>query len=432
LLFWPKKRKIKAAPGRDMKSIVIVLSLILFLPKCFASDQKKTCAPKETFGYSEPDSKKVNIQKLIELTEWINNNPLPVFSILISQNGKIFYELYTSKIQRNDAHYVMSVTKSVTSALAGVALDKGLLTGPDEPLTSAIPKTEFKDDEQLKKFKDITIREILGMSVLDVVLFPHQRTEEAKRRSVEFYNSSNRLKFALDQKLLAKPGEDFNYTDVTPILIAGALQYLTKKTLLDFAKESLFDPMGFENEEWMHQDAAGFDNGSYGLRLRPIDMQKFGLLYMNSGCWEGKQLISSQWVDTSFKPWIRSKPTNRDPDYGWYWWKDWFSNNWVGNIADGWLGQRIAIFPDKKIIVTMTAAINDGSEYKVFADLMNKFVIPALNLPSSKTSGSSKLNEKLHASINSVLNGRSRIMATTEYRLVPSSFQKDGHKAFKK
>ncbi len=82
------------------------------------------------------------------------------------------------------------------------------------------------------------------------------------------------------------------------MIAGGIVQYATNQSLLDFAKAALFDPMGFQNEEWMHQDRAGFDNASYGLRLRPVDMQKFGILFLNEGCWDGQQLLSKAWVST--------------------------------------------------------------------------------------------------------------------------------------
>jgi CubicO group peptidase (beta-lactamase class C family) len=238
------------------------------------------------------------------------------------------------------------------------------------------------------------------------------------------------LKFALDQNLVAHPGEEFNYTDVTPILMTGALQFSTQKSLFDFAKENLFDPMGFKNEEWMHQDKRGFDNGAYGLRLRPLDMQKFGLLYLNSGCWEGRRLISQDWVKTSFNPWIRSRPKNHDPDYGWYWWKDWYSNGWIGHIANGWLGQRIIVFPEQKVVVTMTAEIHDGSEEKVVTNLMNQFVIPAIDGVSDNDGPKSSLNLSLKTSIKKASKIQ-KISPLTEYRMIPSTKMKEQHHLFK-
>src|SRR5262249_44099705 len=150
--------------------------------------------------------------------------------------------------------------------------------------------------------------------------------------------------------------------DVTPMIAGGIVQYATKRSLLDFGRNALFDLMEFKNEEWMHQDASGFDNASYGLRLRPIDMQKFGILYLNEGCWAGRQLLSKDWVSTSFTPWMKSKPDLHEANYGWYWWVDRFASGWVGHTANGWKGQRITVVPGQGMVVTMTGIIEDGTE----------------------------------------------------------------------
>jgi CubicO group peptidase (beta-lactamase class C family) len=154
------------------------------------------------------------------------------------------------------------------------------------------------------------------------------------------------------------------------MLATGLIQYATKKTALEFAEQRLFKPMDFANYEWMHQDPAGVDNGGYGLRLRPVDMQKFGLLYLNRGVWRERRLISERWVETSFTPWNRTAWDLRRPDYGWFWWTIDGGAGWRALMANGWKGQRIAIFPEQKVVLTMTACIEDGSEHPVFEQLV--------------------------------------------------------------
>ena len=116
----------------------------------------------------------------------------------------------------------------------------------------------------------------------------------------------------------------------------------------------------------MHQDPAGIDSGGYGLHLRPIDMQKFGVLYLNGGVWRGNALISRGWVERSFSPWNRSRADAREPDYGWFWWTYEGRSGWRAHAAIGRKGQRIAVLPRQKLVVTMTACIEDGTEGRVF------------------------------------------------------------------
>jgi CubicO group peptidase (beta-lactamase class C family) len=267
------------------------------------------------------------------------------------------------------------------------------------------------------------------MSALDAPVLPHSKTPDAVERSTKFNRSANRLIFALEQAPLAKPGIDFLYTDVTPYIAGGAVQYAGKDTLLGFGSAVLFDAMGFKNVDWMHQDPSGIDNPSFGLRLRPVDMQKFGLLYLNGGCWEGQQLLSRQWVSMSLTPWIKSKPQLSEPNYGWYWWTDGFASRWNGHTANGWKGQRITVFRDKGVVVTMTGVIEDGSEGSVYTDLINRFVIPALSRPRTGDVSPS-LQPKLKAALADLLK-RSTIFPTTEQRMVPSVVPKGQRRPFR-
>src|SRR5207302_1400876 len=132
----------------------------------------------------------------------------------------------------------------------------------DRPLDELLPPTLFAAEPS--RFHAITLREVLGMSALYAPVPPHQQTPEAHANLKAFLSANNRAVFALTRPLVARPGTDFFYTDVTPLLSVAAVSYATGKTLLEFSRETLFDPMHFQNEEWMHEDASGLDNGAYG------------------------------------------------------------------------------------------------------------------------------------------------------------------------
>ncbi len=242
-----------------------------------------------------PEDEGVDSGTIVALTEWIRDQRIPIFSFLISRNGRLVYELYTSSQTRNHAHYQMSATKSVVSALVGIAIDQGLISGPNAPITETLPRQLFASDSDVARFRSVTVRHVLGMSALDAPDPPRVTTPEAVARHLPFRSAHNRVKFALEQPLLATPERAYQYNDVTPALAVGLVQYATGKTALEFAEDRLFGPMGLRNYEWMHQDPSGIDLGGFGLRLRPIDMQKFGVLYLNGGVWRGNALISRSW-----------------------------------------------------------------------------------------------------------------------------------------
>ena len=328
-----------------------------------------------SFGVSAPEPVGIDPRVLAELTTWVRDNELAIFSILISRHGKLVYELYTSGFTRDEAHYVMSVTKSFTATLVGMAIDEKLIESDEVKLSDALPPALFPREADRARFANVTLHQALGMSALDSPVPPHQHTADAVARQRAFLASENRAAFALTQSLLPDPGTSFLYTDITPYLAGAAVTYRANMTLFDFASIHLFGPLGFRNAEWMHEDRAGNDNAAYGLRIRPIDLQKFGTLYLRKGDWNGERVLSEAWVEKTFQPWIRSKAASEAPNYGNYFWTNHFGP-WTARIANGWKGQRVAIVPAEDLVVTMTGYLEEGEDV-AFKTLMERFVVPA-------------------------------------------------------
>jgi CubicO group peptidase (beta-lactamase class C family) len=432
---WPPAAPELICGGKKARILIIASALVLVGALLSAPAQADfgtpaVCSATFPFGQAEPTRQGVDPQKLLEMTQWLRDGPAPVLSVTISRRGKIVYELYSSKVDRNDAHYLMSVTKSVTSALVGAAIDRQLVKSAGRSVTASLPASVFPSTESLDRFEGITLKNVLGMSALDAPVSPHLKTPEAIDRGRKFFFSSNRLTFALEQAVLVHLGVDFQYTDITPLLAAGIVQYAARQSLLDFGKKTLFGAMDFQNEEWMHQDRAGIDNASYGLRLRPLDMQKFGILYLNQGCWDGQQLLPKDWVATSFLPWIKSRPGLREPNYGWYWWQDRFASGWIGHSAKGWKGQRITVVPDRQLVVTMTAIVEDDGDDRLYFELFNRFIIPAVD-GKRRAGPDANLDARLKLGLNEVWTGKNAISPNTQPRMIPSSRPKELHREFR-
>lgn len=365
---------------------------------------------------------------LIGLAHWVRDTPdLPILSILISRHDRLVFELYSGGIERAQAHYMMSVTKSVLSALVGAALRSGAIRSLDAPLSQLLPRSLFASDADVRRFDAIRLQHLMGMSALNVSDPPRDTSAAAQEHQRSFFAAPNRVAFALREPLLAAPGRDFVYNDETPVLVAGVVQYGTRQTLLDFGRAAILGPLGFANEEWMHQDATGLDMGGYGLRMRPMDMQKVGLLYLHGGNWRGRQLLPTDWVERAYSPYIN---TDRNvwpfDNYGWFWWTYDYGPGWRWLVAGGWKGQRIAINRDHGLVVTMTAYIESQDEYAVFDRLMRQFVMPAVNRGSSRD-----LQAAIDAAVAEVRAGRSRIKPDAELRMIPSVEPKERRIAFR-
>ena len=391
-----------------------------------AGDTESLTVQPEPFtelGLARPADEEVDEEKLYELAKYIGQSKIPIFSLLISRNGKLIFELYTGDIDPDASHYLMSVTKSMLSTLIGIAIDKGILPSEDTPLSQVLPDEVFKNKRQQEKFNTINLVNVMEMSALDAPDPPRDNSSRATARGARFFTSKNRLEFALDEDLLKSPGLEHQYNDCTPALASGALSYTSGKSAFDFAREYLFEPLDFRNAEWMHQDRTGIDLGGYGLRLRPIDMQKWGVLLLRDGLWEGKRIISEGWVSKTAGPTIAVG--SGDPNYGWFWWRQDYGSPLVFQEANGWKGQRLAINHDKQLVVSMTACIEDDKEHEFFAKIMRDYVVPSIDPPSGP-----KKTDALGNEILNLRKGRPRYSSSMEGRMIPSIEPKEKRKSF--
>jgi CubicO group peptidase (beta-lactamase class C family) len=376
------------------------------------------------FGPARAADQGIDEEKLYELAKYIRGKrKLPIFSLLISRNGKLVFELYTGAIDPDAGHYLMSMTKSMLTTLIGIAIEKGILPSEELPLSEVLPDHTFKNDRQKAKFANVNLKHVMEMSALDAPVPPHNQSARAAARSSRFLGAKNRLEFALAEDLLKSPGSEHQYNDVTPALASGALSYASGQSAFDFAQEHLFRPLGFLNAEWMHQDGTGIDMGGYGLRLRPIDMQKWGALLINRGFWEGERLVSEEWISKAAEPSIAAG--GRAPNYGWFWWRQNYGTPLVFQEANGWKGQRLAICYDKGLVVTMTGCIESGDEEEVFGHLMRNYVVPAVDPPEGP-----RRSHLLDAELSALSRDRPRYSSAMEARMIPSVAHKEKRRAF--
>ena len=319
----------------------------------------------EGFRVSTPEAQGFDSARLARMTQFIEASPQPVFSMMIARNGTLVYEMLAGNLSRDAAHYLMSVTKSLTSAMTGVALDRGLIASEDQSIAELLPASLFGPADNLQDKTKITVRHALNMSALDVPHIVGATDPAARENYSNWLKADNRVRYALTQRRLQQIMDVMKYTDLDCSLINGVIHYKAGKTVLDFANEHLFSRMGFRNQEWMAQDATGVDLGGFGIRLRPIDMLKFGQLYLQRGLWNGKSLLSAGWID---KAYVSQISPRRDyqryySGYSNYWWHGRHRGSPKNIMANGWKGQRISIFPELNLVVTLTGVIEgDSSE----------------------------------------------------------------------
>jgi len=298
-------------------------------------------------------------------------------SLLVVRHGHLLREDYPRAKGPDDLRNVKSVTKSVLSALVGVALDTGDLPGLDEPLGSFFA-AEFASIADRAK-RAITLADLLTMrSGLD--------WSEWAGTTPQMTASRDWLRFVLERPLAHAPGERFNYSTGDTHLIAAALQRATGMTLLDYADLYLFRPLGITARQWP-ADPQGVNIGGSELALRPRDMAKLGLLYLSLGRWEDRAIIPDGWARTSTEPRVTVVPRDASARaplcYGYLWWLR--PQARLGSfIAVGFGGQFIYVLPDLDLVVVMTGDPKTASD--LFSDnrmirefnAVEDFIVPAI------------------------------------------------------
>ena len=312
--------------------------------------------------------------------------------IVIARHGRLVYEHYfhgqDQRIGRSlgdvsfDAgtkHDIRSISKSVTSLLVGIAVDRGLLTDLDAPVFSFFP--EYGDLRTPEKDR-ITLRHLLTMSsglAWDETSLPYKMSIAPRSDH-----------FVLAQPLAAQPGEVFSYNTGTTNLLGVILRKVSGKPLDAFAKKTLFDPLGIEDWDW--DWGGGFNTAAgSGLRLRPRDLAKIGQLLLGRGNWHGRQIVSSRWIEESTTPHLlfdRSDGAAAHGGataYGYLWWlgrspPEYPERDLIAGAGVG--GQRVVILPKLDVVVVTTAGLY-GHQAPGLAVLttLNEFVYPATVRP---------------------------------------------------
>jgi len=325
----------------------------------------------------------------------IANGTYPnIHSILVSLNGKLIYEKYWSGSDQkfgkpigvvahgiDSLHSMRSVTKSVTSACIGIALQQGKIKNINQRLFEFFPE-HAAQDTGLKSL--ITIKHLLTMTA-GFQWYEHDRTSPVNSETL-MGNAPDPVAYMMSLPMANKPGTTYEYNGGATQLLAAIIQKATGLPVDLFAKKYLFTPLGITRFEWGRTYGSNMPDAFSSLYLKSRDALNFGLLYMNEGKWKSKQVIPAAWVKESIKPFIvaddGSDPMFGKSEYGFQWWilRDTIMNGPItvsACIGNG--GQRIFIDKKNKLVVVFTGGNYDRPDiylnpYKILV----KFIYPAV------------------------------------------------------
>jgi len=328
--------------------------LFAFPLLCRAEDKDRDYWPTKEWQYSTAESQGLDSSVLENMGEYIGNTMTSTDSVLLIRHGYLIFEKYYNK-SSDDLRPLASVTKSVISAILGIAIDKGLVNNLNQKMMEFFP--DYNDEFINSSVRQITLRHLMTMSA-----------------NFSIYPDPDFIGAVFEKPLARELGKYFIYDESDPNIVSMILTNVSSLTAADFAAEYLFKPIGVESFSW--QESSGYSQGGTGLSLKPRDMARLGYLYLNKGRWNGQQVISREWIEESTKNQISELKSLDDSidSYGYYW--------WTGDIARhdffcafGWGGQVIAVLPDLDIVFVTTA---NGYSATAFNSLLEKYVIPAV------------------------------------------------------
>lgn len=291
----------------------------------------------------------------------INNSYKNTGGIVILKDGILQYEYYMNDCTPQTTIQVFSVTKSIVSILLGIAMDQGRIQSLDQKVLEFFPEYQVKPGEQT--LQKITLRDMMTMTV------PYKfRTEPY----VQYFSSDDWVTAALD--LIGGKGRigEFRYAPlIGPDIFTGILTHVTGRSVLEFATEYLFEPLGiapkstriFRDKEeqiafYKEKDVncwvagpSGVHTGGWGLSLTAMDLAKIGQMCLNNGTWENRRIVSANWVAESTKEQSRCK--ERKLSYGYLWWVINEKEHAFAAMGDG--GNVIYVNAKKNLVIAMAS-----------------------------------------------------------------------------
>jgi len=348
-------------------SIPVLLLLLVFL-NCSCDKEKQ-------------DNEPVNTDILTDLVSKIENNEYggEVHSLLIMKDDSVILEKYFNGYSRERRHPLYSVTKSFTSALIGICLQKGYIESVNANVLDFFPQYQDDITNYDTSKATITLADLLTMRAgfaWDEWSVPYSSPDNV---IFNMTKSGDWVKFVLDRPMAYTPGTHFTYNSGVSNLLSAIITNTTGKSASTFAAENLFNPLGITDFAW-DNSASNVSVGGWGLSLRPIDMIKFGQLFLHKGKWNNVQVIPESWVEASAEPHCQA---NQWCDYGYQWWRygqAMFNNGALPSsdiyFASGRGEQYIWVLPSCNAVVVCTAWNDGGHEIE---KVLWEYVIDALD-----------------------------------------------------
>jgi CubicO group peptidase (beta-lactamase class C family) len=317
----------------------------------------------------------IDKDELLRLINDVNSEKLVnTHSVLITKENKLVFEAYFDGHNAHIPHDLRSASKSISSAMIGIAIEDKIIGSVEDKLYDYIPEI-YKSAQDTLKAK-IKIKDLLTMSSgLDV----------NNLASEDFYqnpsNAKSWLQTVMEAPMLQEPGTYADYGSANPFLLGICLNERLDIPLENYMDEKLFKPLGITNYINQTDDSEIIPYFGGGMLLTSRDLLKFGQLYSNKGKWNGTQIISEKWVAESFEKYLQLQDYKDKNHYGYFWWHDTYIVN--GKAIDciearGAGGQFIFIIPELESVIVITSGNFRNRKGNQPRDILKEYLLPAL------------------------------------------------------
>ena len=363
----PRRSRLELLHGYWHLSLLLLAGSLLLAPPARGQSEPKTV----TWHAHPPDAHGFDAFALAEAVNHAADLEA-LSSLLVARDTTTVAEVYFSDRGPNDGANLKSASKSVLSALTGIALADGALESVTQPIGPFFPRLLANAPRKQR----ITIHHLL--------------TQQAGLESTSFGNygawvsSSNWVADALRRPIVDRPGGDMIYSTGTTHILGTVLAKATGQSLRAYAQERLFNPLGVRIRSWQ-QDPQGRYFGGNNLSLTPRGMLRFGQLYLNDGHFRGEQILPSDWVARSWRTYVRS--TYHGHQYGYLWFTRTFGGERVA-FAWGYGGQYVFVVPRLDLVVVCTSSLRNrprgrDDHNEQLLRLLAEHLIPAARGPNS-------------------------------------------------
>ena len=316
-----------------------------------ANEASEADTPRETeapepwaWTYAAPESQGMDAEELASVHKTYRSFPL--LSAVVVRNGVIVDTYYKDGYDEGSVFTLQSVSKSITGALVGIALEQGCMESLDVPLSDYFPELRSAADSRWGR---ITLRHLLnntsGIVSTDSSIW------------YDWRSSGNWLDYLFALPIRTEPGANFDYSTGNTHLLSAVLEQAAGKPLEDYAREVLFEPLGMTSAG-LGTAPEGVGDGGNGFSMTTLDLARFGLMYLNGGIWQGRQIVPADWVEASTT--TQATRASDGSRYGYQWWVRTFRGH-EAFVAQGHYGQYIIAVPDLSLLIAINSDYEGSS-----------------------------------------------------------------------